>query len=195
MEAHHESTAAMTEPRQWNSSLSAVALVALAVLLALGFGSFAGRSQADASASSPVGARAIGDRSGSAVHRRTSHVLLWKALDGKVICGVVFHLQNQPASQILCQARVIPPPANPPPDGDPGFVFLSGNGRPDRAMISPYTWQAPPRSPKFLPTLRVGQKWSYRRIGVACRANRRKVVCVNRSRHGFVITKRRYRSL
>ena len=123
----------------------------------------------------------------------TSHALLWKALDGKVTCGVAGHLRSEPASQVLCMARVIPRPTRPSPEGDPGFVFLAGHGRARRAKLSEYSWQAPARAPKFTVNLKVGQRWRYKKIGVTCKATESSVRCANRAGHGFAITKDSYR--
>jgi hypothetical protein len=124
-----------------------------------------------------------------------SHALIWRALNGKVVCGIVSHGSRSPASTLLCAARVIPPPPHTPnEEGDPGFAFLKRIGGAQPTRLSQYSFQIEDGwLPKNQVTLEAGQKWSYPQIGVSCTVAAARVRCANRSGHGFTITKRSYR--
>lgn len=117
-----------------------------------------------------------------------SRALIWRALDGKVVCGVAFHLPREPAKQLLCFARPVPAPRNGGSEGDPGFVYLGATGSPRLARLSQYSfeaedgWEAKNQTP-----LGPGRKWANSAIGVTCSVSAATVRCVNRAGHGFTI--------
>jgi hypothetical protein len=117
----------------------------------------------------------------------TSGALLWTALGGNITCGLAIHPPNTPPMQLLCSAESVPPPHN-KSFGDPGFVFLGSAGHPSPARLS---------QDSFVGThpvaLRSGRKWVGGPISVTCTITATAVRCVNRSHHGFKITKRSYR--
>jgi hypothetical protein len=119
----------------------------------------------------------------------TSHAELWTAIGGNVTCGVATHPVNSPPMQLLCSARHVPPPKA-KGVGDPGFVFLGSTGRPSLARLS---------QDSFVGTkavaLKTGRKWSGGGpIVVTCTITARAVHCTNHAGHGFVMSKRSYRS-
>ena len=119
----------------------------------------------------------------------TSGAQLWTALGGNVTCGIAIHPPNTPPIQLLCSARHVPAPKA-KGIGDPGFVFLGSVGRPSLARLSQNS---------FVGTnsvvLRSGSNWGgIGPISVKCTIGVRAVRCVNRSHHGFTITKISYRS-
>lgn len=117
-----------------------------------------------------------------------SDAQIWTALNGNVTCGIAIHPPNSPPMELLCSARSVPAPKA-KGVGDPGFVFLGSNGRPVLARLSQDSFVG--TSPLALKT---GSKWSVGPIGVKCTISAKAVRCVNRSRHGFTITKSSYRS-
>jgi hypothetical protein len=130
-----------------------------------------------------------------ASHGASPHALIWRALNGKVICGVAVHARGEAAKYVLCSAHPIPAPKHSSSsEGDPGFVFLAASGRPRLARLSQYSFEAKNGwLPKNQTSLGPGRKWSYGRIGVICRVAAAKVRCVNHDGHGFTITKTSYR--
>lgn len=91
--------------------------------------------------------------------------------------------------QLLCSARSVPAPKA-GGFGDPGFVFLGSVGRPSLARLS---------QDSFVGTHQValgsGRKWGgIGPIEVTCTIGARAVRCVNRSDHGFTITRSSYRA-
>lgn len=117
----------------------------------------------------------------------TSHAKLWRALGGDVECGVAIHVPGKPATQVLCDALSVPAPKRGVGFGDPGFVFLSRNGRPLLARLSQDTFEG--SNPVALAS---GQTWSA--LGVTCKISTTRVRCANRSDHGFTIGKSSYRA-
>jgi hypothetical protein len=117
-----------------------------------------------------------------------SDAQLWTALGRNVTCGIAIHPVNSPPMQLLCGARPVPAPKT-KGIGDPGFVFLGSTGRPSLARLS---------QDSFVGTnpvaLNAGSKWSVGPIDVTCTVGVKTVRCVNRSRHGFTITKSSYHS-
>ena len=140
-------------------------------------------------------ARPSSGRGHRASHSGTSHALVWRALDGKVICGVSIHPPGEPSKYLLCFARPVPPPKHSSSsEGDPGFVFIGASGHPRLARISQYSFQAKNGwLAKNQAALGPGRRWSYGRIGVICRVAAAKVRCANHDGHGFTITKSSYR--
>lgn len=124
-----------------------------------------------------------------------SHALVWRALNGKVLCGVVSHGRSIPAVAMLCASRTIPPPRHTShEEGDPGFVFLNATGAAHPTRVSQYPFQAEEGwLPKNQAVLRPGQTWSSGHLGVTCTIAAARIRCANRSGHGFTITKRSYR--
>jgi hypothetical protein len=118
----------------------------------------------------------------------TSDAQLWSALGGNVICGVAIHPLNTPPIQLLCSATPIPAPRA-KGSGDPGFVFIGSVGPPSRARLSQDSFVG--TSPV---ALKSGSGWQGGPIDVKCKIGVRAVRCVNRSHHGFRITKTSYRS-
>jgi hypothetical protein len=118
----------------------------------------------------------------------TSGARLWTALGGNVTCGIAIHPPNTPPIQLLCSARPIPAPKA-KGIGDPGFVFLGSIGHPSLARLS---------QDSFVGThaiaLKSGSRWHGGPVNVKCTVGVRAVRCVNRSHHGFRITKGSYRS-
>jgi hypothetical protein len=116
-----------------------------------------------------------------------SSAQLWTALGGNVVCGVAIHPVNTPPMQLLCSAKPVPAPKA-KGIGDPGFVFLGSTGRPSLARLS---------QDSFVGThqvaLRRGRKWGgVGPISVTCTIGASAVRCVNRSDHGFTITRSSY---
>ncbi len=107
-------------------------------------------------------------------------------MGGNVTCGIAIHPLNTPPMQLLCSARSVPAPKA-KGFGDPGFVFLGLTGRPSPARLSQDSFVG--RSPTALKT---GSKWSVGPIDVTCAVSVKAVRCVNRSHHGFTITKSAY---
>jgi len=118
----------------------------------------------------------------------TSSAQLWTALGGNVYCGVAIHPVNSPPMQLLCSSPPIPAPKS-GGIGDPGFVFLGSTGRPMLARLS---------QDSFVGTrpvaLKTGRRWTIGPISVVCTVKAASVRCVNRSGHGFTVTKRSYKS-
>lgn len=116
-----------------------------------------------------------------------SDAQFWTALGGNVTCGIAIHPPNSPPMQLLCSATSVPAPKA-KGVGDPGFVFLGSTGRPLLARLS---------QDSFVGTnpvaLKAGSKWSVGPIDVTCTISVKTVRCVNRSHHGFTITKSSYR--
>jgi hypothetical protein len=112
---------------------------------------------------------------------------LWTALGNSVTCGIAIHPVNSPPMRLLCASARIPPPKA-GGAGDPGFVFLASSGKPAVARLS---------QDSFVGThavrLRSGT-WSVGPIAVRCTIGANAVRCVNRSGHGFTITRSSYRS-
>lgn len=117
----------------------------------------------------------------------SSHAKLWRALGGNVECGVAIHTPGKPATQVLCGARSVPAPKRGVGFGDPGFVFLSRNGRPLLARLSQDSFEG--SNPVALAS---GRTWSA--LGVACKISATRVRCANRSGHGFTIGKSSYKA-
>ena len=115
-----------------------------------------------------------------------SSAQLWTALHGNVVCGVAIHPENSPPMQLLCSATSVPPPKT-KGFGDPGFVFLGSTGRPSLARLS---------QDSFVGTkavaLKTGREWKIGPISVTCTVSATAVRCINRSHHGFRITKHSY---
>jgi hypothetical protein len=124
---------------------------------------------------------------GSAVGS-ASGAQLWTALGGSVTCGIAIHPINTPPIQLLCSAGSIPPPKS-KSFGDPGFVFLASAGRPSLARLSQDSFVG--TNPVALGR---GRRWNVGPIDVTCTIGAKAVRCVNRSHHGFTITKSSYRS-
>ncbi len=119
----------------------------------------------------------------------TSHALIWRALDGKVVCGMAIHPPQQPARELLCASTSVPPPKrDSDSEGDPGFVFLSRTGSPRLARLSQYSFEVENGwDPRNQAALGAGRKWTNSRIGVTCTIGAATVRCANRSGHGFTI--------
>lgn len=113
---------------------------------------------------------------------------LWSALDGQVTCGIAIHPPNSPPMQLLCSARSVPAPPKGQGFGDPGFVFLGSTGHPKLARLSQDSFVG-----SHTVKLKSG-KWEVGPIAVKCTISAKAVRCVNRSHHGFKITKSSYRA-
>jgi hypothetical protein len=124
-----------------------------------------------------------------------SEALVWRALGGKVICGVVSHVEGKPPTAMLCFARPIPPPPRSGNfEGDPGFAFLRSKGQAHPTRISQYSWI--PKNgwlAKNQTSLVAGERWTYPQLDVHCAIAASRVRCVNRSGHGFMISRSSYR--
>lgn len=72
--------------------------------------------------------------------------------------------------------------------GDPGFVFLGSTGRPKLARLSQDSFVG-----SHAVKLKSG-KWEVGPIAVKCTITAKAARCVNRSHHGFRITKSSYRA-
>jgi hypothetical protein len=119
----------------------------------------------------------------------TSTAQLWTALGGNVTCGIAIHPVNTPPMQLLCSAKPVPAPKA-KGFGDPGFVFLGSVGHPSLARLSQDSFVG--MSPVALAR---GRKWGgVGPISVTCTIGASAVRCVNRSRHGFTITRSSYRA-
>ncbi len=118
-----------------------------------------------------------------------SSAQLWSALGGNVVCGIAIHPPNSPPMQLLCSARAVPPPPKGQGIGDPGFVFLGSTGHPKRARLSQDSFVG-----SHVVKLKSGSKWKVGPIAVTCTIGAKAVRCVNRSHHGFRITKSSYRA-
>lgn len=130
---------------------------------------------------------ALGALAPPAALASTSGVPLWTALGSDVTCGIAIHPPNTPPVEVLCAATAVPPPKT--GFGDPGFVFLRSVGRPSLARLS---------QDSFVGThpvvLKSGTRWKGGPIEVTCTVTERTVTCINRSHHGFTITKGSYRA-
>jgi hypothetical protein len=115
----------------------------------------------------------------------TSHVKFWQALGNHVGCGVAIHSPGKPATQVLCSGAAIPPPPHGAGYGDPGYVFLSAQGRPILARLTQDSFEG--STPVALSP---GRTWS--ELGITCRISATRVRCANRSGHGFSIGKHSY---
>jgi hypothetical protein len=119
----------------------------------------------------------------------SSHVRLWTALGGRVVCGLAVGAPHAPR-QLLCASRVVPAPANSSPaEGDPGFVFLRSRGRAKPARLSQDTF-AGTGNPVALAS---GTRWQLRALGASCKIMAASVRCANRSHHGFTLTRHSYK--
>jgi hypothetical protein len=124
-----------------------------------------------------------------------SHATLWRALGGKVRCGLA--LTTKPPSKLLCQGSAIPAPkgsnAN---EGDPGFVFLGRTRRPSVARLSQNTWVGAETFPlrQVFVALGSGRTWSSRSLRISCSIRRASVRCQNHAGHGFTLTRTSYRA-
>jgi hypothetical protein len=119
----------------------------------------------------------------------TSGAQLWTALGGSITCGIAIHPPNTPPIQLLCSARHVPAPKA-KGVGDPGFVFIGSVGRASLARLSQDSFVG--SKPV---ALKSGSSWGGSGpIKVQCRISARAVRCVNRSHHGFAITKSSYRA-
>jgi hypothetical protein len=115
---------------------------------------------------------------------------LWTALGGNVTCGIAIHPPNSPPMQLLCSARSVPAPKMGVGFGDPGFVFLGSTGRPSLARLSQDSFVGTHQK-----ALGSGRKWGgIGPIEVTCTIGASSVRCVNRTRHGFTITRSSYRA-
>lgn len=90
--------------------------------------------------------------------------------------------------QLLCSARSVPAPPKGQGFGDPGFVFLGSTGHPQLARLSQDSFVG-----SHAVKLKSGKKWEVGPIAVKCTIGAKAVRCVNRSHHGFTITKSSYR--
>lgn len=118
-----------------------------------------------------------------------SDAQLWTALGGSVTCGIAIHPFNTPPMQLLCSATSVPAPKA-KGVGDPGFVFLGSTGHPLLARLSQDSFVG-----AHPVALKNGNRWGgIGPIGVKCTIGARAVRCVNRSHHGFTITKSSYHS-
>jgi hypothetical protein len=111
---------------------------------------------------------------------------LWQNKAHTVTCGIEIHAPKKPADTLLCGARGIPRPKNGGPAGDP-FVQITKRGRAQLVLISQASWVG-----KRTATLRTGATWSS--VGVTCTIAAKTVTCKNKSRHGFTIGNRKYKS-
>jgi hypothetical protein len=119
----------------------------------------------------------------------TSDAQLWTALGGNVTCGIAIHPVNTPPMQLLCSARSVPAPKA-KGFGDPGFVFIGSTGRPSLARLSQDSFVG-----AHPVVLKSGSRWGgIGPISVKCTISTGAIRCVNRSRHGFTITKSSYHS-
>lgn len=119
----------------------------------------------------------------------TSDAQLWTALGGSVTCGFAIHPFNTPPMQLLCSARSVPAPRA-KGVGDPGFVFLGSVGHPSLARLSQDSFVG--RNPVVLKN---GSSWGgIGPVSVKCKIGAKALRCVNRSHHGFTITKGSYHS-
>jgi hypothetical protein len=116
----------------------------------------------------------------------TSGPVLWKALGGKVLCGLALG----PPNTLLCGARPVPPPKA-QGEGDPHFVYLKPVGRPLLVRLSQKSWVG---TITKAVTLTGASKWYIRASGVTCTIGATAVRCANRSHYGFTITKSSYRA-
>lgn len=91
--------------------------------------------------------------------------------------------------QLLCSARSVPAPPKGQGFGDPGFVFLGSTGHPQLARLSQDSFVG-----SHAVKLKSGKKWEVGPIAVKCTISAKAVRCVNRSHHGFRITKSSYRA-
>jgi hypothetical protein len=91
--------------------------------------------------------------------------------------------------QLLCSARSVPAPKA-KGIGDPGFVFLGSVGHPSLARLSQDSFVGV--NPV---ALKKGSSWGgIGPVSVKCEIGAKAVRCVNRSDHGFTITKSSYHS-
>jgi hypothetical protein len=119
----------------------------------------------------------------------TPDAQLWTALGGNITCGIAIHPPNTPPMQLLCSARSVPAPKA-KGFGDPGFVFLGSVGRPSLARLSQDSFVG--RNPV---ALKKGSSWGgIGPVDVKCKIGAKELRCVNRSQHGFTITKSSYHS-
>lgn len=117
-----------------------------------------------------------------------SGAVLWTALGGDVTCGIAIHPPNTPPIRMLCSATTVPAPKA-KGFGDPGFVFFGSIGHPELARLSQNTFVG--TSPV---ALKAGSSWRGGPIDATCTIRAKAVRCVNRSHHGFTITKTSYKA-
>jgi hypothetical protein len=110
----------------------------------------------------------------------------FRALGGKVMCGIEIHSASGPAREVLCAARGIPAPKG-HGAGDAGFVQIAVLGKPQKLRLSQDSFVTG-KSAK----LRRGRLWN--QLGVTCHVAEFSVMCFNGSNHGFVIGNGHYRS-
>lgn len=115
-----------------------------------------------------------------------SKATMFRALGGKVACGVEIHAPSSPAREVLCSARGIPAPKG-PGVGDPGFVQIAVLGGPQLLRLSQNSFVAGPTA-----NLRRGRLWN--ELGVTCHVAQTSVACFNGNNHGFVIGNGHYLS-
>jgi hypothetical protein len=108
---------------------------------------------------------------------------LWSALEGTVECGPT----APPLAELLCQSRVIPPPAT-PGVGDPGFVFLKATGTATVARLSQLLW------PGYVPVtpLATGATWSDKALQITCTVGPSEIRCSNGTGNGFTVSQTSY---
>jgi hypothetical protein len=121
-----------------------------------------------------------------AVASPISKATRFRALGGRVICGIEIHAPSTPPHEVLCAARGIPAPKG-PGVGDPGFVQIAVTGAPRRLRLSQDSFVAGS-------TAQLGRGRLWNQLGVTCHIAEATVMCFNGNNHGFVIGNGHYRS-
>jgi hypothetical protein len=115
-----------------------------------------------------------------------SHATSFVNKGGKVMCGVMIHATNKPATEVLCAAKGIPAPKH-GGVGDSGFVQLSATGKPGLLRLSQNSFVGGTTA-----TLGRDRLWS--QLGVTCHTGSANVICFNADNHGFIIGDGHYKS-
>jgi hypothetical protein len=115
-----------------------------------------------------------------------SKTTMFRAFNGKVMCGVEIHNPKQKPKWILCAAGGIPAPKH-GGIGDSGFVQLSLLGGPQTLKLSQNSFIQGSSS-----KLGRGRLWN--QLGVTCHVAASTVLCLNGANHGFIIGNGRYKT-
>jgi hypothetical protein len=114
-----------------------------------------------------------------------SKTTMFRNSSGKVMCGLMIHAPNKPATKVLCAAKGIPAPQK-PGIGDSGFVQIGVLGQPQLLRTSQNSFVAGSSA-----KLGRGRLWN--QLGVTCHMALTTVMCFNGDNHGFIIGNGRYK--
>ena len=115
-----------------------------------------------------------------------SKTTMFRALNGRVMCGIEIHSPNQKPRWILCAAGGIPAPKH-GGIGDSGFVQL-------RLLGGPQTLKLSQNSFVQGSSARLGRGRLWNQLGVTCHVGASTVLCLNGANRGFVIGNGKYKT-